>query len=226
MLFRSGGYADYGAPLSVPRNLGSPGRANSRSVPNAGPALYEISHSPALPRAGEPVRVVTRVSDPDVVTSLVLRFRTDPETALSEVPMRDDGLEGDVLAGDGLFTATIPGRAASLVAFHIAAADGSGATSLWPRGFPIEEGMIRWGDLAPLGTFPHVHLWCTTKNRNAVGNALNNAYRRGTLVYGNTRVIHGILFRDKGSPYHNGTGDIMARTPDDEKLHEIGRAHV
>lgn len=222
LLFRlRGGYADFGAPLPVPQNLGSPGRLNSRAVPNAGPAIDGVAHSPALPRVGEPVRVTARVSDPDVVTSLVLRFRMDPETGLSEVPMRDDGLEGDVLAGDGVFTALLQGRSAGLLAFHIAAADGSGGTSIWPREHPVDEGLIRWGDTIPLGTFPHVHLWCTTKNRNALGNALNNAYRRGTLVYGNTRVIHGVLFRDKGSPYHNGSGDIVARTPDDEKLHGV-----
>ncbi|MFZ9854529.1 MAG: lamin tail domain-containing protein, partial [Limisphaerales bacterium] len=222
LLFRlRGGFADYAAPLQVPRNLGSPGRANSRVVANAGPAIHQVSHSPALPRAGEPVRVTARVSDPDVVTSLVVRFRVDPGTSLSEVPMRDDGLEGDVLAGDGVFTALLEGRSASLVAFHIAATDGSGATSIWPREHPVDEGLIRWGDTIPMGTFPHVHLWCTTKNRTAVGNALNNAYRRGTLVYGNTRLIHGVLFRDKGSPYHNGSGDIVARVPDDEKLHGV-----
>lgn len=222
LLFRlRGGYADFAAPLPVPKGLGSPGRPNSRAVPNAGPAIDAVAHSPALPRVGEPVRITARVSDPDVVTSLVVRFRVDPETGLNEVPMRDDGLEGDVLAGDGLFTALLQGRSAGLVAFHIAAADGSGATSIWPREHPVDEGLIRWGDTIPLGTFPHVHLWCTSKNRNALGNALNNAYRRGTLVYGNTRVIHGVLFRDKGSPYHNGTGDIVARTPDDEKLHGV-----
>jgi hypothetical protein len=223
VLFRiRGNYADFAAPLTIPRNLGTPGRPNSRQVANAGPALYEVTHSPALPRAGDPVRITARASDPDAVTQLTLRHRTDPGTTVSEIPMRDDGLEGDLLAGDGLYTALIPPRAAGLLAFTIAATDGSGSGSVWPRGAPLDEGLIRWADPIHFGTFPHVHLWCTSANRNAVGgNALNNAYRRCTLVYGNTRVIYNTLFRDKGSPYHSGLGDITARTPDDDKLHGV-----
>ena len=108
------------------------------------------------------------------------------------------------------------------MAFTIAAADGSGATSAWPRNAPEEEGLIRWGDTVNFGTFPHVHLWAIASQRNATGGtALNNAYRRCTLVYGNTRVIYNAVFRDKGSPFHNGSGDLTARAPDDERLHGV-----
>jgi hypothetical protein len=37
-------------------------------------------------------------------------------------------------------------------------------------------------------------------------------------VYGNHRVIYNTGFRDKGSPYHGGSGDITATTPQDEPL--------
>ena len=37
-------------------------------------------------------------------------------------------------------------------------------------------------------------------------------------MYGNTRVIYNTGFRDKGSPYHGGSGDIAATTPADEPL--------
>ncbi len=224
LLFRiRGNFADYAAPLPVPANLGTPGSANSRRVPNAGPAIHDVTHRPAVPPANEAVLVTARASDPDAVTSLILRFRVDPSTTTTEIPMRDDGIEGDVLARDGIYTARIPGRpGGQLLAFTIAATDGSGGTSIFPRTAPVDEGLIRWGDPSPFGTFPHVHLWATAANRNAPGgNALNNASRRCTLVYGNTRVIHSSVFRDKGSPFHSGSGDITARTPDDEKLHGV-----
>ncbi|MDA1096971.1 MAG: lamin tail domain-containing protein, partial [Chloroflexi bacterium] len=223
LLFRfRGNYADYAAPLQVPGNLGTPGRANSRRVANAGPAIYDVTHFPALPRDNDAVQVTARVSDPDSVTQFVLRYRVDPSTTREDIPMRDDGLEGDVLAGDGLFTATIPARASGLIAFTLAAADGLGASSAWPREAPLDEGLIRWADPLPFGTFPHVHLWATSTNRDAPGgNALNNAQRHCTIVYGNNRVIYGCLFRDKGSPYSIGAGDIVAWTPEDEKLHGV-----
>ncbi len=224
LLFRlRGNFADFAAPLSVPANLGTPGRANSRRVPNAGPAIYDVTHTPALPRANEAVLITARASDPDAVTGLSVRSRMDPATTITEVAMRDDGQQGDAVAGDGLFTARIAGRAfGQLMAFTIAATDGSGATSAWPRNAPQDEGLIRWGDTVNFGTFPHVHLWTIASQRNATGGtALNNAYRRCTLVYGNTRVIYNAVFRDKGSPFHSGSGDLTARTPDDEKLHGV-----
>jgi hypothetical protein len=224
LLFRiRGNFADYAAPLPVPANLGTPGRVNSRRVSNAGPAIYEVTHSPAVPRANESVLITARASDPDSVTQLQVRHRIDPGTTFTQVTMRDDGLEGDQLANDGIFTAQIPAQGfGTLLAYTITGTDGSGATSVWPRNAPADEALIRWGDQAPFGTFPHVHLWATAANRSATGGtALNNAYRRCTLVYGNTRVIYSSLFRDKGSPFHSGSGDITTRSPDDEKLHGV-----
>lgn len=224
LLFRlRGNYADYAAPLTVPRNLGTPGKPNSRRLSNVGPAIHSISHSPVLPRVGEAVRVMARASDADGVVTMSLRYRLDPTTATTEVPMRDDGLDGDGVAADGVFTGTIPGQGAgTLVAFTIRATDGRAAESVWPPSAPLNEGLIRWNEPVPFTSLPHAHLWCTSANRNAPGgNPLNNAYRRGTVVYGNTRVVHQVIFRDKGSPYHGGSGDITARMPDDDLLHGV-----
>lgn len=226
LLFRiRGNFADHAAPLAVPRNLGTPGAANSRRVANAGPSIHGVTHFPPLPRAGESVLVTARAQDPDVVTGMTLRYRADGPSvpAWSEVSMRDDGQGGDALAGDGIFTGRIPAPGGTaLNAFTIVGTDGSGVTSVWPRNTLGDEALVRWGDTIPFGSFPHVHLWATTQNRSAPGgNALNNAYRRCTIVYGNTRVVYNCVFRDKGSPFHSGSGDLTARMPDDERLHGV-----
>lgn len=222
LLFRlRGSYLDYAAPLPVPTNLGTPGLANSRRVANAGPAIYDVTHTPALPRANESVVVTARFSDPDGLGNLNLRFRTEPSATLSTVAMRDDGTAGDAVAGDGLYSGTITGRSGgTLIAFRIEAADASGANAVFPQNVPADECLIRWGDPVPFGSFPNVYLWATQGNVNAPdGNPLNNKYRRGTLVYGHKRVIYNVLFRDKGSPYHGGGGDIQIALPKDDKLH-------
>ena len=41
-------------------NLGSPGVSNGHLTNNAGPALYELSHYPVLPKSGETVTVTCR----------------------------------------------------------------------------------------------------------------------------------------------------------------------
>ena len=83
---------------------------NSQYVTNAGPALYEVQHTPAIPAASQAVVVTARVHDPDGVQSLVLNYRLDPATSYTAVTMKDDGTGGDAIAGDGVFSATIPGQ--------------------------------------------------------------------------------------------------------------------
>ena len=94
----------------IPANLGSPGGPNSQYVTNAGPAIYNVTHNPSRAAANQPVVVTANVHDPDGVQSLTLYYRLDPATSYTAVPMRDNGTGGDAIAGDGIFSATIPGQ--------------------------------------------------------------------------------------------------------------------
>ena len=225
ILFRlHGNYIELAGRMEVPTNLGTPGLVNSRRVNNAGPAIYDVVHTPALPRANQAVVVTCRVSDPDPVSTINLLYRVDPAATLSTIIMRDDGAGGDAVAGDGLYSGQIPGRASgTLVAFRIQATDAGSpvASSTFPAGAPAKECLIRWNDTVPAGNFLHFHLWSTqaTENaRNAVAD-LDNTWRDSTLVYGNQRVIYNAGFRDKGSPWHGGGGDFAVSVPTDDLLH-------
>ena len=223
ILFRlQGNWMELPGQMPVPKNLGTPGLVNSRRISNAGPAVYAVSHSPALPRANQPVVVTCRVSDPDGLGALTLRYRFDPITTLTNVVMKDDGTGGDEIAGDGIYSGSIPGRATGLAAFRIEASDAAGmpASTVFPAGAPAQECLIRWNESIPLGTFGHYHLWSTTATESARGasTALNNFYRDATLVYGNGRILYNVGFRDKGSPYHGGAGDFAVTVPTDDLL--------
>ncbi len=114
VLFRlNGNWLEAAGTLPVPANLGSPGMPNSRYVTNAGPAIYNVTHNPPLPAASQPVVVTVQAHDPDGVTNLTLNYRLDPATTYTSVPMNDNGTNGDIVAGDGVFSATIPGQAAA-----------------------------------------------------------------------------------------------------------------
>src|SRR6185503_8595164 len=63
--------------MALPTNLGTPGAANSRRISNAGPAIYDVTHTPPLPAANEPVIVTARANDPDGIGALTLRYRVD-----------------------------------------------------------------------------------------------------------------------------------------------------
>jgi len=218
-----GNWIEAYARMTLPTNLGTPGQGNSRLLVNAGPVITGVRHSPVLPAANEVVTVTARVADPDGLASISLRFRVDPGTTSSTLPMRDDGAGADVAAGDGIYTATLTGRSeGGIVAFRVEATDAanSAVNRIFPPTYPDNECLVRWGDPAPTGSFAHYHLWTTQATENARNNSygLNNRYRDTTLVYGNFRVIYGAGFRDKGSPFHGGYGDFAVTVPQDDLL--------
>ena len=208
-LFRlNGNWLEAAGALPVPSNLGSPGTVNSRHVNNAGPAIYNVTHSPALPAAGQPVVVTAQVHDPDGVNSFTLLYRLDPASGYTAVTMKDDGTGGDAIAKDGIFSATIPGQAANhLVAFYVAALDNSLAFTRFPAlsvtNAPAPECVVCFGDNHDGAGFGVYHLWITQTNVNRWSGLsdLSNEGNDCTFVNGN-RVIYNMQARFAGSPYH------------------------
>ncbi|HMJ63703.1 MAG TPA: lamin tail domain-containing protein, partial [Candidatus Binatia bacterium] len=146
VLFRThGGGLEGVITLPVPDNLGTPGLPNSRRLANAGPSITDVSHSPALPVANQPVVVTARVSDVDGIAAVLLQYRQDPNSTLTTVGMRDDGTGGDALANDGIYSATIGGfGSGTLIAFRVQATDAApaAATTLFPPDAPTRECLI------------------------------------------------------------------------------------
>ncbi len=183
------------ATLPIPSNLGTPGLSNSRAMKNVGPAIYDVAHFPPVPAAGERVLVTARAQDPDGISSTVLSYRIDPATTFTNVTMHDDGTGGDAAAGDGLFSATIPGQSAGKVAaFYVEARDGAAAslTSRFPSGAPVRECLVRFGDPMPSGSFAVYRLWLTQTNISTWGSRskIDSTPLNLTFVYGTNRVIY------------------------------------
>ena len=190
------------AELDVPVNLGSPGLQNSRFASNLGPAITEVTHQPILPQAGQAVTVTCRARDPDGLASLILEYRVDPLQTYSATTMLDDGSNGDVLAGDGIYSAQIPGQSADeLVGFRVKATDAH--ASPLESFFPAEEikknAMVRFGEPPPSGLFPTYAIWMSDTNvLDLVGrHGRSDHLEDVTIVYQNHRAIYngGIRFR-------------------------------
>jgi hypothetical protein len=213
-----GSWLECAGAMSLPRNLGTPGQANSRAAGNAPPAIYEVAHSPILPAANQLVTVTARVSDPDPVSAVTLRYRVDPNATVTTVTMRDDGTAGDAVSGDGVYSGQITGRAAgTLVAFRVEAADSSG-TRNFPSDAPTRECLVRWGESLPFGTIGSYRSLMTTAiaNQWTAADGKDNTYRDMTFIYNADRVIYNATIKDKGSPFHGGGGDAFVVTPEDE----------
>jgi regulation of enolase protein 1 (concanavalin A-like superfamily) len=209
LLRLNGNWLEATAAIPVPTNLGSPGGPNSQYVTNAGPAIYNVTHTPSVPAANQPVVVTTQMHDPNGVTNLTLYYRLDPATTYTAVPMNDIGTGGDAVAGDGVFSATIPGQAENqIAAFYISATDGLGTTTRFPAlrpndNEPVRECVVMFGDGNPGGSFGVYHLWITQTNATRWANLsdLSNEGNDCTFVNDN-RVIYNMQGRFAGSPYH------------------------
>lgn len=202
-----GNWAEATGRLPPPPNLGSPGLPNTRRVANAGPAISDVSHSPVIPQPNDVVRVTARVQDPDGNGPVVLRYRVEPSAAVDSLAMNDGGFAGDLVAGDGIYSANIPAQAAgSLVAFNILATDAavSPAGATFPADAPVRECLVRWGEFQPAGSVGTYRLLMTATNITRWGTRLKN-YNAGldaTFVYGSSRVVYNVGAYYSGSPFH------------------------
>ncbi len=203
-----GCYLEATGRLAVPSNLGTPGLPNSRALNNGGPAIYQVTHDPAVPAANQPVIVSARVSDPDDVASFTLRYRLDPSSVTTDIAMNDAGVNGDAIAGDGVYSATLPGRPATNdIAFILLATDNLGANSRFPElvpdNAPARECVVFFGDPSPTNLFGTYHLWLTQSNVNRWKSLpiMSNEDIDGTLVY-NNRIIYNMGGRYSGGPFH------------------------
>jgi hypothetical protein len=116
--------------LSVPLNLGTPGRVNGvtqRAGGRLGPVITDVTQVPAVPQDGEVVRVSAKVSDSDGITSVTLRYSlSNPAASPASVAMSDPD-------GDGIFAGNIPGQTlGTRVVFFVTAADATGRQGRYP----------------------------------------------------------------------------------------------
>lgn len=91
---------------------GTPGRANSVYNSNALPVVGDVLHAPPLPPAGSVVLITCRAGaySPGMLDRVYLLWRWDqlPQTNFNVLQMYDDGYNGDVIAGDGIYSRVFP----------------------------------------------------------------------------------------------------------------------
>ncbi len=199
-----GNWLELAGTMNLPQRPGTPGSPNNRLLANSPPAIFDVHHSPAVPAAGQSVLVTARISDPDGVGKVTLRYRVDPASTYTSVTLHDDGMSGDAVAGDGLYSGMIPGKSAgTLIAFYLTAADLPGLVSSFPATAPVHESLVRFGESSPSGDFPVYRIWMTqaTLNDWTTRHKLNNRPLDVTFVLGNDRVIYNTQALYAGSPY-------------------------
>lgn len=191
----NGNYLEAYGRLKVPSHLGTPGSPNSQLIPNAGPAITDVEHSPTLPADGEAIVVTARIDDSDGLAEVNLNYRIDPNQELESIPMNDAGRQGDTTALDGVYSGIIPGQPSdTLVAFHIVAIDSAQAStgSSFPDDAPARECLVRSGEIATGGAFGDYRMWMTQAvfDRWTRREKNSNQPLDVTFVYGDFRAIY------------------------------------
>lgn len=118
----------------------TPGAQNSAAATLSAipPVTRQVSHSPNSPTSGVPVLISAKVTDNDGLSTVTCAYqsvmpgsyirKTDAAytSSWSSLVMKDDGTGGDVIAGDDVYSCTIPANVQThrrLVRFTITATD-------------------------------------------------------------------------------------------------------
>ncbi|MGE5609609.1 MAG: lamin tail domain-containing protein [Bacillota bacterium] len=127
----------------------TPAKKNSDYATNAPPQMRQVSNTPQQPKSNEPVFITAKITDPEGVANVSLSYQlVDPGNYFSlddaayydpnnwhPVAMNDSGIDGDAVAGDGIYTAMLPASLQMhrrLVRYRITATDNLGASVTAP----------------------------------------------------------------------------------------------
>ncbi len=225
--------------------LPTPGAENSVFAANAPPQVRQVSHAPPQPTTGQDVVVTAKITDPEGVARVNLEYQlVNPgsyirmsdlayDTEWTALAMTDDGTGGDGVAGDSVFSVTLPGSLQThrrLTRYRIVATDSALSAITVPYGddpsgnfafftydsAPAWQGAYIPGQTAPvafdsalMNSLPIYHLISnagdiTECQYNPAFN--DDIYRwEGTLVYDGEVYDH-IHYRIRGeeTAYHTG----------------------
>ncbi len=213
----------------------TPGAMNSCASATAPPAIRDVTHAPLQPVAGQSVLVSAKVTDPKGVGAVALKYqvvapgsyvrKTDAAytTTWTSVPMYDDGTHGDAVAGDSVYSTTLPAALQinrRLIRYRINATNSASSTVEVPYGddgspnfaYFVYNGAPDWiGSFKPGTTadvtfssalqqsLPTYQLIAT--GADVVNSQYNSSYNGqrfyGTLVYNGTVYDH-VQFNNRG----------------------------
>jgi len=187
--------------LDQPATSGTPGARNSTYVANTGPTFTGTIHHPVVPAAATPITVTTRVTDPQGVGPVSIRYSVGGGAFQSAA----------MTAGpDGRHTGTIPGQSANaIIQFYLEAADTATtpATALWPAAGPDSRALIRIRDNRAVSNKQNLRVITTTADANALANAvetMSNQRKGCTIVHNEQEVFYNGKVRLRGSMFSRG----------------------
>ncbi len=220
----------------------TPGAENSAVyATNTPPHIRQVNHSPKQPTSGQPVLITAKVTDPDGVAAVILDYQlVDPGNYIpmgfpdyttnseyenqanwSSVSMHDDGVNGDLVGLDDIYTVRMPAsmqQSRRLIRYRISIEDTGQRSITAPYsddpqpnfayfvydGVPAWSGAIRSGDSDPvksevvtygidvMRSLPTYHL--ISRNTDVVNCQWNGGYDNNDYRFYGTLVYDGKVY--------------------------------
>ena len=228
--------------IPVPNNLGTPGAINSRHAAAPPAQIDSVLHSPAVPRPTDPVKVTARVTSVAPLATVEVWHRADTINNANPyvaAPMFDDGTNGDAVAADGMWTATLTQYQTNnqIVQFYVRATAQGGALTEAPRGGSARPALWMMDSRVIGATLRRQRIVLSAYDRDAMNTAsgqspkfgydfprLSNHYFNITFIHNETDVYYNGETRKSGSPWTRSDGAPMDRgkvkLPDDRSFRQ------
>ena len=208
--------------VPIPKNLGTAGAPNSALIAAAAPTISGLIHDPPVPRGGT-VEITARVDSASTPT-VNLRHRADSadaSAAWGTVLMVDDGSNGDGVASDGIYTATLNQYTSdgAIVEFYVEATNpGNAEVTVMPPVAPEKPAMFMVDTTNHARDLRRERFILSIRSVQALGNSgqgasfnyafprLSNQYFNCTFIGDERDVIYNCEFRKSGSPWQRGDG--------------------
>lgn len=212
----------------------TPGAANGAGAADLGPIVTDVSAPTASPGDNDPIVVTARVrAAANAVAgapSLVYRVMYNAEQTL---PMYDDGPaggHGDAVAGDGVWTGTIPANTSTpgqMVRWYVTATDTVGQVGRWPIIVPLvgnDAGPEYMGTVianpAQTTSLPVFQYFTQDVNGSNGAGARGSVFYLGQL-YDNVFIRHRGANSTNGNKFEFNSGYDFVYAADREAVKEI-----
>ena len=191
--------------LEVPAIAGTPGRANSRRDESPSPSVGVPEQWPVAPLSSERVEVSVSISAVDPIESVSLRYRAQGQPLWSRARMERTQPTPPSGRDSTTWRGTIPALDDSSAEYFIEAVDANGRVGRYPRTAPNRTALYPI-DVFPDERFPSYTLVFSARDRALVesGERCSNRTFSASFVYGDSRIIHDVQVRGRGSPWHRG----------------------
>jgi hypothetical protein len=174
---------------------GTPGRANTSAMANAGPVYTGLMHTPPVPTSAEAVTIALSAADPDGMDTLTLYYSVNEGSFVPVVMVQDGSRWSGVIPAQGN---------GSHVQFYVEGRDLAGATSLYPAAGPDSRALYAVANPVAGNGRQKMRILLHASDRNFLFDLtqrMSNDRMGATVIYNNQVVYHDVALRLKASAF-------------------------